>query len=44
MAGVLRIAPDLTLEKRKRRGADLGVDPDFIEHMIDGLRKAGLPE
>ncbi len=44
LAEVLRIDPDLTLEKRKRQLADLSFDPDVIEHSNDGLRKAGLPE
>ncbi len=42
-AEVLRIDPNLTLEKRKRQLAALGFDPDVIGHIIDGLRKAGLP-
>ncbi len=44
LAEVLRIDPDRTLEKVKRTITDLGFDPDVIEHQIDGLRKAGLPE
>ena len=46
MAEALRIDPDLTLEKVKRRNANLNpdADPDFTERQIDGLRKAGLPE
>ncbi len=44
LAELLRIDPDLTLEQRKQRFADLGFDPDVIEHQNDGLRKAGLPE
>jgi adenylate cyclase len=41
-AQVLRISPGLTIEKSK----PLAVyrNPEDLEHNIDGLRKAGLPE
>ncbi len=44
LAEVLRIWPDHTLEKNKRQLVDFGFDADVIDHSIDGLRKAGLPE
>ena len=44
LAEVLRLDPNLTLEKVKRQTAAVGWDPDVIEPYIAGLRKAGLPE
>jgi adenylate cyclase len=38
----LRIEPDLTLDKVRRQNP--GVDPEFLEPFLDGLRKAGLEE
>src|SRR5215470_8574693 len=41
-ADVLRINPDFTIESWKRLA--VYKDPKDVEHHIDGLRKAGLPE
>jgi adenylate cyclase len=41
-AEVLRINPDFTIESTKRFLAFK--DPKDVEHVIDGIRKAGLPE
>jgi hypothetical protein len=41
-AEVLRINPGFTIESHKR--LVLHKDPKDAEHLIDGLRKAGLPE
>jgi TolB-like protein/Tfp pilus assembly protein PilF len=39
---VLRLQPGFSLGRVEQILA--GPDPDFVEHWIDGLRKAGLPE
>ncbi len=41
-AEVLRINPGFTIERWKRLAVDK--DPKDVEHRLDGLRKAGLPE
>jgi adenylate cyclase len=41
-AEVLRISPGFTIERWKRIG--VFKDPKDVEHRIDGMRKAGLPE
>ena len=41
-AEVLRINPAFTIESWKRTAPFK--DPKDLEHLIDGLRKAGLPE
>ena len=41
-AEVLRINPGFTIEGRRRFFAFK--DPNDIEHLVDGMRKAGLPE
>ena len=41
-ADVLRINPAFTIESWKRTAPFK--DPKDLEHLIDGLRKAGLPE
>jgi len=41
-AGVLRINPGFTIEKYKR--FVVYKNPEDVEHLIDGLHKAGLPE
>ena len=41
-AEVLRINPGFTIESAKR--IDLFKDPKDLEHYVDGMRKAGLPE
>src|SRR5262245_31318414 len=41
-AEVLRINPAFTIESYKRLAAHK--DPKDVEHRLDGLRKAGLPE
>jgi len=41
-AEVLRINPGFTIERYKRLAVHK--DPKDVEHRIDGLRKAGLPE
>jgi adenylate cyclase len=41
-AQVLRINPDFTIESSKR--TRVYKDPKDLEHYIDGMRKAGLPE
>src|SRR5260221_408884 len=41
-AEVLRINPGFTIERWKRLA--VYKDPKDVEHRIDGLRKAGLPE
>src|SRR5258708_39716138 len=38
----LRINPGFTIERWKRLAVDQ--DPKDVEHRLDGLRKAGLPE
>jgi hypothetical protein len=39
---VLRVNPGLTIESYKRVAPHK--DPKDVEHRLDGLRKAGLPE
>ena len=39
---VLRINPGFTIERFKRQAVHK--DPKDVEHRLDGLRKAGLPE
>jgi len=39
---VLRINPGFTIERYKRLVLDK--DPKDVQHRLDGLRKAGLPE
>jgi len=39
---VLRINPGFTIESWKR--LLVFKDPEDVEHRLDGLRKAGLPE
>jgi adenylate cyclase len=41
-AEVLRINPGFTIESYKRLAVHK--DPEDVEHRLDGLRKAGLPE
>ena len=41
-AEVLRINPGFTIERHKR--VWVHKDPKDLEHRLDGLRKAGLPE
>jgi len=41
-AAVLRINPGFTIERWKRLAVDK--NPKDVEHRLDGLRKAGLPE
>jgi len=41
-AEVLKIAPDFSLERRRRILPFR--DPDIFEHRLEGMRKAGLPE
>jgi adenylate cyclase len=41
-AGVLRINPGFTIESWKR--LQVFKDPKDVEHRLDGMRKAGLPE
>jgi adenylate cyclase len=41
-AEVLRINPGFTIESYKRLA--VFKDPKDVEHRLDGLRKAGLPE
>jgi len=41
-AQVLRINPGFTIERHKR--VWVHKDPKDLEHCLDGLRKAGLPE
>ncbi len=41
-AEVLRINPGYTIESSKRLA--VFKDPKDVEHRLDGLRKAGLPE
>jgi tetratricopeptide (TPR) repeat protein len=41
-AEVLRINPQFTIERYKR--IVVHKDPKDVEHRLDGLRKAGLPE
>jgi adenylate cyclase len=41
-AEVLRINPGFTIERFRRLAVDK--NPKDAEHLIDGLRKAGLPE
>jgi adenylate cyclase len=41
-AEVLRINPGFTIESWKR--LEVYKDPKDVEHRLDGLRKAGLPE
>jgi adenylate cyclase len=42
-AEVLRIDPKFTIDGTQRRLA-LFKRPEDVEHFLDGLRKAGLPE
>jgi adenylate cyclase len=42
-AEVLRIDPNYTIDGTQRRLA-LFKRPEDVEHLLDGLRKAGLPE
>jgi adenylate cyclase len=42
-AEVLRIDPKYTIDGTQRRSA-LFKRPEDVEHLFDGLRKAGLPE
>jgi adenylate cyclase len=42
-AEVLRIDPKYTIDGTQRRLA-LFKRPEDVEHLLDGLRKAGLPE
>jgi adenylate cyclase len=43
-AEVLRIDPSFTVAKSKRTYLYFWKNPSDAEHIIDGLRKAGLPE
>jgi adenylate cyclase len=44
IAEVLRIDPSITVVKRKRMLLQFVKNPSDVEHIIDGLRKAGVPE
>jgi tetratricopeptide (TPR) repeat protein len=44
VAEALRLNPEKTLRSEHERQLALGLDPSYAEHLIDALRKAGLPE